>query len=69
MSHVYGVGLNIETNRITTQIKMQLQKKNTLALRQLSLLLHKNDNSGSGVLTLSVFEKSLASFNLFPTKV
>ena len=40
MSQLYGVGLNIETNRIINDFRMQLQKKRGIALRALSLSLY-----------------------------
>ena len=65
MSHLFGVGLNIETNRIINDFRMQLQKKKGLALRALSLALYaRGDHLSSDDL-----EKVLASFNIFPTKV
>ncbi len=69
MSHLFGVGLTITVNNIVNEIRMQLQKRQGIALRSLSILLHKADRSSSGLLTVAEFEKTLASFNLFPTKV
>lgn len=69
MSHLFGVGLNIETNRIITAFRMQMQKMQGIALRSLSILLHKADQSGAGLLTLKQFEKVLSNFAIFPTKV
>ena len=65
MSHLYGVGLNIECNRIICDFRMQLQKKQGIALRSLSLALYKCGQE----LTSVQFEKVLASFAIFTTKV
>jgi len=65
MSHLFGVGLNIEVNRIICDFRMQLQKKQGLALRSLSLALYK---CGSEI-SCTQFEKVLASFAIFTTKV
>lgn len=65
MSYLYGVGLNIETNRIICDFRINLQKKKGVALRSFSIALYK---AGS-VLTSAQFEKVLGEFNIFPTKV
>lgn len=65
MSHLFGVGLNIETNRIINDFRMHLQKKQGIALRSLSLTLYK---AGSE-LTSAQLEKCLGAFCIFPTKV
>lgn len=69
MSHLFGVGLNIESNRINTQIKMHLQKRGGIGLRALTILLHRADLAGQGCLSVQEFERTLGSFNIFPTKV
>jgi len=69
MSQLFGVGLNIETNRIITDFRMQLQKKQGMALRSLSICLYKADSQQCGRVTSAQLEKVLASFAIFPTKV
>ena len=66
---MYGVGLNIETNRILCDMRMVLQKKQGIALRQLSLCLYAADAQKSGALSPREFEKVLAHMQLFPSKV
>ena len=65
MSQLYGVGLNIETNRIINEFRMQLQKRRGIALRAVSLALHER----GAQLSCADFEKVLACFNIFPSKV
>lgn len=65
MSQLYGVGLNIETNRIINDFRMQLQKKRGIALRALSLSLYERGSN----LSQSDLEKVLGNNGLFPTKV
>lgn len=69
MSHLYGVGLNIETQRITTHLKKQIQKKGGIGLRALAISLTRSDRSGSGSLDSDDFEAVLALYNIFPSKV
>jgi len=69
MSQLFGVGLNIETNRIITDFRMHLQKKQGMALRSLSIRMHKADAQQCGHLTSAQLEKVLGSFAIFPTKV
>jgi len=45
MSHLFGVGLNIECNRIINELRMQLQKRAGIALRTFGLVLYKAGNS------------------------
>jgi hypothetical protein len=65
MSHLFGVGLNIECNRIICDFRMQLQKKQGIPLRSLSLALYQ---AGSE-LSAAQFEKVLSQFAIFTTKV
>ncbi len=69
MSNLFGVGLNIECNRINAAIKMQLQKKGGIGLRALAIMLYQADLTGSGQLSPQDFEKVLNSFGLFFSKV
>ena len=59
------MGLNIETNRILNDFRMQMQKKRGLAMRALSLSLYECGQQ----LTSQQFEKVLGNNGLFPTKV
>ena len=65
MSHLFGVGLNIECNRIINELRMQLQKRAGIALRTFGLVLYKAGNN----LSFQQFERALASYNIFLTKV
>ncbi len=65
MSHLFGVGLNIECNRIINHLRMQLQKRPGIALRTFGLVLYKAGNS----LSFQHLERALASYNIFLTKV
>jgi|688.fasta_scaffold609473_1 hypothetical protein len=69
MSNLFGVGLNVECNRIITAIKMHLQKKGGIGLRALAIVLHKADLTSCGHLTPNDFEKTLNNFGLFLSKV
>lgn len=65
MSQLYGVGLNIECNRLINDFRMKLQKKQGLPLRAIGLCFW----SKGARLSQADFEKCLAEFNIFPTKV
>jgi hypothetical protein len=65
MSHLFGVGLNIEVNRIICDFRMHIQKKQGIPLRSLSLALYK---CGTEITSLQ-FERVLAQFAIFTTKV
>ena len=68
MSHLFGVGTDIEVNRICTQLKMQVVKRGGIGMRALAITLVKAAG-GAPCMDHEEFEAALASFNLFPTKV
>lgn len=65
MSQLFGVGLNIETNRLINDFRMKLQKKQGLPLRAVSLAFWTVGDR----CTSAQVEKCLSHFNIFPTKV
>ena len=62
MSHLYGVGLEIEVNRIKTQFKLQIQKRAGVGMRSLANVFKKADKNANGLLTQEEFTEALASF-------
>lgn len=69
MSHLFGVGLNVEVNRINTQFKMQIAKKGGIGLRTLAVLFRRADHNGNKKLDREEFTECLASYGLFPKVV
>jgi Ca2+-binding EF-hand superfamily protein len=65
MSQLFGVGLNIETNRLLNDFRMKLQKKPGMAMRGVSIAFCKAGDS----LSSAQLETCLSHFNIFPTKV
>ena len=47
MSHLFGVGLDIEVKRINTQFKMQIQKRGGIGIRTLGTIFRQMDNNGN----------------------
>jgi calcyphosin len=69
MSHLYGVGLQIEVNKINNNLRMQLAKRGKLEFGYLNSLFKEMDTNKNGVLEPEEFEHGLATFGIFPTKV
>lgn len=63
MSHLYGVGLDIETKRILMCFKMQIMKSGGgLGIRTLSTIFRRLDQNGNRKLDKQEFTDALASF-------
>jgi calcyphosin len=69
MSHLFGVGLNIEINKINTNFKMQIAKKGGIGIRSLGVIFRRMDVNGNRKLDAGEFTEALATFGLFPSKV
>ena len=69
MSQLYGVGLNIEVNRINTQFKMQLAKMGGLGIRSLGVIFRRFDLNGNKKLDKDEFTEALAACRIFPKVV
>ena len=69
MSHLYGVGLDIQVKKLNTEFKMQIQKRGGIGIRTLGRIFRRMDNNGNKKLDMEEFTEALASFNLFPKKV
>jgi len=69
MSHLFGVGLDIEVNKINAQFKMQIVKKGGIGIRSLAVIFRRADTNGNKKLDIEEFTEALAAFGLFPKKV
>lgn len=69
MSHLFGVGLDIEVNRICCQLKMQIVKRKGIGMRALALHMGRADLYYKREMYVEEFTSALAGFNLFPSKV
>jgi Ca2+-binding EF-hand superfamily protein len=67
MSHLFGVGLQIEIQRIQVQFRMILAKKG--GVHNLATCFEQMDANGNGLIEFEEFEKGLKQLGLFPTKV
>ncbi len=59
---LYGVGLDIEVKRITTNFKILLQKKGGVAIRSLAAIFRRADRNGNKVLDQNEFVNALSEF-------
>lgn len=57
---LYGVGLEIEVKRITTQFKIFLQKKKGSGLKSLASIFKKSDKNKNKTLDQEEFTQALA---------
>lgn len=63
ISQLYGVGVEVEVQRINMQLVMKLQKANdTLGLRNLAKVLKECDTEGKGVMDFDEFEEALKCY-------
>lgn len=64
VSQLYGIGIDVEVQRICMQLTMQIQKRkdDCLSLRALLAILRQHDNNGTGVLDQENFELALKKF-------
>ena len=69
MSQLFGVGLNIEVNRINTEFKMKIAKSGGLGIRSLGVIFRRMDFNGNKKLNMEEFTEALATFGLFPKVV
>lgn len=57
---LYGVGLEIEVKRITTNFKIFLQKKERIGIKSLAAIFKKSDRNGNKTLDQDEFTQALA---------
>lgn len=69
MSQLYGVGLNIEVNRINDNFKMQIAKRGGLEIRNLGVIFRRMDVNGNKKLDFEEFTEALNTFGLFPAVI
>lgn len=69
MSHLHGVGLEIEVKRINTELKMHIVKRGGIGIRSIGTIFRRMDYNGNRKLDREEFTEALATFGLFPTKV
>ena len=63
ISQLYGVGVEVEVQRINMQLVMKLQKANdTLGIRNLASTLSKADADNKGVMDFEEFEEGLKKY-------
>lgn len=60
MSHLFGVGLDIEVKRINNNFKMQMAKKGGMGIRSISKIFKQFDKNGNKKLDIEEFEQALA---------
>ena len=62
-SQLYGVGLNVEVQRVNMKLQMELSKRTDgLSVRNLLHVFRLNDKDGSGVLSQDQFTKALKQY-------
>ena len=60
---LYGVGAQVEVQRINMQLVLKLQKANdTLGIRNLAMVLQKADTECKGVMDFDEFEEALKKY-------
>ena len=69
MSHLFGVGLQVEINKINNSFRMILAKRGRVNAHTIGAVFRDLDANGNYLLEPAEFEKGLARFGLFPTKV
>ena len=57
---LFGVGIDIEINRINTQFKIQLQKKGGVGIRSLASVFRQADTNGNKKLEKDEFVHALS---------
>ena len=62
MSHLYGVGLEIEVNRIKTQFKIFIQKRAGIGMRSLADVFKRADKNANKKLSQEEITDALAQF-------
>ena len=63
ISQLYGVGVEVEVQRINMQLVMKLQKANdSLGIRNLAEVLNKADAESKGVMDFEEFEEALKKY-------
>lgn len=66
---LYGVGLNVNVERIHLDLKLHIAKTSGASLKNLRRIFEKSDTSGNHKLNQKEFEKALAAFGFFPKVV
>lgn len=56
MSHLFGVGLPIEINKINTNFRMILAKKGGIGIRSLGVIFRRHDSNGNKKLDFEEFK-------------
>ena len=69
MSHLFGVGLQVEIKKINNSFRMILAKRGRVNAHTIGAVFRELDANGNYLLEPAEFEKGLARFGLFPTKV
>ena len=69
MSHLFGVGLQVEVNKINNGFRMTLGKRGRVNAHTIGAVFRELDTNGNGSLDPAEFEKGLAKFGLFPSIV
>lgn len=69
MSQLFGVGLNIEINRLNTEFKMKIAKQGGLGIRSIGVIFRRMDTNGNKKLNQEEFTEALATFGIFPKVV
>ena len=69
MSHLFGVGLQVEVNKINNGFRMTLAKRGRVNAHTIGAVFRELDTNGNGSLDPAEFEKGLAQFGLFPSIV
>ena len=69
MSHLFGVGLQVEVNKINNGFRMTLAKRGRVNAHTIGAVFRELDTNGNGSLDPAEFEKGLAKFGLFPSIV
>ena len=69
MSLLYGCGLQVEVNKINTQMRMNLAKKGLASRKNLVRVFVEMDTNGNHFLDPEEFQQGLAMMGLFPTKI
>ena len=63
---LYGVGLNVQVEKIHLDLKLHIAKSGGTSLKNLQRIFEKADTNGNHKLSLKEFEKALAGFGFFP---
>jgi len=62
---LFGVGLDVEVKRITTNFKMQIAKRGGIGIRSLAVIFRQMDNNGNKKLDIEEFTQALNTYGIF----